>query len=116
MNRVCSGCDIVFNKVHLLLQHRRSFRCGGEWNECVYVPTHKLFEGKMIYVTRIGNKFDPMKSRLVDPTIYRGTEGHFMRYIHRAQRKKVNRHKGRTPGIVRNNRLPGGSSFRNNWE
>lgn len=107
--RVCSGpCGLVFQKMHLLLQHRRRCRCGGEWNEHVYVPTHMFAEnGNMIYYSRPGVKFDPNKPPLVDES----------KIIHRnVNRIKSPKHKARIPGTVRRSRLPGGSGFRNNWQ
>ena len=115
--RVCSGCNHIFPKMHLLLNHRRAFRCGGEWNEKVYFPTHRYTDkGIMIYMARPGARFSPDKPRLDDPTLLRGTEGKFMRDIRKAQRRKNKRHKHRTPGTVRAARLPTGCGFRNNWE
>lgn len=117
MSRVCSGCNIIFNKVHELLNHRRTFRCGGEWNAIVYTPTHRYTDaGDMIYAPRLGSKYDPDKLRLDPPAMYRTGDGLFRHKIRKAQRRKNKRHKGRTPGTVRVSRLPGGCGFRNNWE
>src|SRR5271154_5103247 len=33
----CSGCQTPFEKRHELFNHRRSLRCGGEWNRVVYM-------------------------------------------------------------------------------
>lgn len=116
MNRVCSGCNHEFQKTHLLRNHRRTFRCGGEWNEHVYVPTGRYDRGLMIYLSRPGARFSPDKPRLDDPSLGYTVGETISRTLRKSIRKHRKRHKGRTPGTVRASRMPNGCGFRNNWE
>jgi hypothetical protein len=120
MSRVCSGCNREFQKTHLMLNHRRTFRCGGEWNEVVYTPTHWYAgagdEERMIYASRPGARFSPDKPRLDDPSLGYTVGEIISRTLRKSIRKHRKRHKGRTPGAVRASRMPNGCGFRNNWE
>ena len=120
MNRICTGCTRSFEKTHLLLNHRRTFRCGGEWSGTVYVPTHRWVSdgvtSDMIYKFRPGARFSPDKPRLDDPSLGYTVGEIISRTLRKSIRKHRKRHKGRTPGAVRASRMPNGCGFRNNWE
>jgi hypothetical protein len=84
----CTGCGVVFEKTHQLLDHRYTFRCGGEFgtDNRVLFPEGYTFEAQSA------------------------------RYPRREDGTRVRKHKARKPGTVRVSRMHGGSGFRNNWE
>lgn len=84
----CTGCGMKYFRFHKMMNHRRTFRCGGEW---------------------LLSKYDPVnKRRLIDDSnLFTANVRRMIRY------RKPN---GRIPGVVRKSRLKGGPGFRNNWE
>lgn len=84
----CTGCGMKYFRFHKMMNHRRTFRCGGEW---------------------LLSKYDPAnKRRLIDDSnLFTANVRRMIRY------RKPN---GRIPGVVRKSRLKGGPGFRNNWE
>lgn len=118
--KYCTGCGGEFESTHLLKNHRRTFRCGGEFNNMVIltrIPYCITDDGEYVtYKTyRHGNKYDPDKPAL--PDVRSDVHKLNKRQAFSSNEKKIIKtHKGRKPGTTRPSRMLGGSGFRNNWE
>lgn len=101
----CSGCHCLFPKTHQMLNHRKTFRCGGEWNEFVTLGPPTVPEREYSYPgewkrIRNGTKFSLDKPRLVDPN---PGQHHKLKDIFKP---KPVRSLARIPGTVRIGRIP----------
>lgn len=122
--KTCTGCGKQFHKTHRLMDHRRTFRCGGEYNPTVWAtipdgwyedaiidPETGAMKIGIIFidVSRPGTKYYP---GVTLPDTQRALSSTIRRI------RKKNTPKGRVPGTIRKSRMPGGSGYRGDklWE
>lgn len=114
----CSGCHCLFPKTHQLLNHRHTFRCGGQWNEFVALGPSKAIDQRVHRTGHCywvmgevykpvewkrqanGSKFSLDKPSLVDPN-----PAHHIS-LRRTLNPRIEKGSARIPGTVRPGRIP----------
>lgn len=94
----CTGCNKIFDRMHVLMNHRRTQRCGGRF---LAEDKREIIDELHLIGSTIHDHPDldePVFAK-VHVDVYKG-------YPHRH----------RTPGTIRPSHLKGGSGYRNNWE
>ena len=101
----CTGCNRIFGKMHWMIDHRRTERCGGR-----FLPDDKWL--------RISNlhAFSPIHPNGIK--LSEAIEGEPVFAPMKFDPPRRPRHKARTPGTVRFSHLKGGSGYRGDslWE
>lgn len=91
--KYCTGCGHLFDKTHEMLNHRYTFRCGGQF--------------RIAMETELSFGFPVTRPRLFDDPS-----------IHINHKMKSPKHLARVLGTIRSSRMPGGCGYRGNkmWE
>lgn len=89
----CTGCGVTFDKMHQMINHRRSFRCGGRF---LPIDEHVLWLAQKQYMqthdTNMERRQSGWVSRLVEPGYYYKMSRRFLIEVIDLRKVRLNEH------------------------
>lgn len=85
----CTGCGVTFDKMHQMINHRRSHRCGGRF---LPIDEHVLWLAQKQYMQAHETNIDSGQPRLVNNRYYYQMSRRFLIEVIELRKARLNEH------------------------